>query len=133
MNREGLHFLPIEQAEKFSECGPVTDGVESASEKSAEIRPRHPLRNRDRLPFNEKIEEGHTAISHLPADAAHLPEKRVQRVFNLDCALVAGIINYRLASSGTAPGSPRSIRVDGVASVDFERTLDMLFYFNRWQ
>jgi hypothetical protein len=101
VNREGSHFLPIEQAEKFSERGPVTDGIESASEKSAEIRPRHPLRNRDRLPFNEKVEKGNTAIFHLPADGAYPPEKRVQRVFDLDCALVAGIINYALASVAT--------------------------------
>ena len=95
--------MAIEQAEKCSKRGPVTEGIESASEELTEFRPRHPLRNRDGFPFNQDLEEGNTAIFHLPADGTLPSAKRVKRVFDLDSALVAGIINNALASVASYP------------------------------
>ena len=93
--------MAIEQVEKSSKSGQVTDGIESASEKPAEFGPRHPLRDGDGLSIDEEIDKGHTAIIHPPSDAAFSPEKRVKGVFDLDFALVAGIINHVLASVAT--------------------------------
>ena len=58
--------------------------------------------DRDGPTVDDEIEKGHPAIFHLPADGAPSSEKRVQGVFDLDFALVAGIINYTLASVATA-------------------------------
>ena len=69
--------MAIEQVEKSSKSGQVTDGIESASEKPAEFGPRHPLRDRDGFSLDEEVEKGHTAIFHLPADGAMSPEKGV--------------------------------------------------------
>ena len=101
MNGEDSQILAIEQVQKFPKRGPVTEGIESASEKLTEFWLRHPLSNRDGLPFDEKVEEGDTAIFHLPFDRALPSEKRMKRVFDLDSALVAGIINNALASVAT--------------------------------
>ena len=59
------------------------------------------MRNSDGFPFNEEVEKGHTAIFHLPADGTLPSEMRMKRVFDLDSALVAGIINNALASVAT--------------------------------
>jgi hypothetical protein len=59
------------------------------------------LSNRDGLPFDEKVEEGYPAIFDLPGNGALPSEKRMKRVFDLDSALVAGIINNALASPAT--------------------------------
>jgi hypothetical protein len=67
---------------------------------AALTRVRHPLRNAPARSINLKIQEGNPTISHLPNDGAFSPEKRVKRVFNLDNALVAGIINFTLETVG---------------------------------
>jgi hypothetical protein len=80
---------------------PIDYGIESASEKLAQIRTRHPLRDGDGLSIDDEVEEGCPAILRLPADGPLPSEKRVKSVFDLDSALVAGIINNALASVAT--------------------------------
>ena len=66
------------------------------------------MRNSDGFPFNEEVEKGVTAIFHLPADGTLPSEMRMKRVFDLDSALVAGIINNALANAATHD-SPNSL------------------------
>ena len=93
--------MGIEQIEQPSQSRPITNGLESASAELAEIRPDHPLGDRDGLTVDDEVKKRHPAIFHLPVDGAPSSEKRVQGVFDLDFALVAGIINHVLASVAT--------------------------------
>ena len=80
---------------------PITDGIESAGELLAQIALGHPLSNGDGLTIDAEVEEGQAGISHLPVDGSFSPEKRVKGVFDLDDALVAGIINNARESQAT--------------------------------
>ena len=94
--------MGIEQIEQPSQSRPITNGLESASAELAEIRPDHPLGDRDGLTVDDEVKKRHPAIFHLPVDGAPSSEKRVQGVFDLDFALVAGIINHALANVATS-------------------------------
>ena len=65
------------------------------------IGTRNPLGNGNAIAIDNKVEEGNARIAHLPNDGAFPSEKGVKRVFNLDNALVAGIINSALATVAT--------------------------------
>jgi hypothetical protein len=77
---------------------PIAHGIEPAREELAQIGTRHPLGDRDQLSLDAEFDEGHAAILHLPGDGSFSTEKGVKRVFDLDGALVAGIINNALAT-----------------------------------
>ena len=94
--------MVVEQLEKLLERAPIADGIESTSQELAEFGLRHPLRDGDTFPLDDEVKVQHTAILDLPANRAKSPKKRVQRVFNLEFALVAGIINNALASVATS-------------------------------
>jgi hypothetical protein len=73
------------------------------------------LGDRNGLTVDDEVEKGHPAIFHLPADGAPSSEKRVQGVFDLDFALVAGIINYVLANAATTDISMSGCLAAGVS------------------
>ena len=77
-------------------------GIVSESEVLTLIKTRHPGSDRNAPIINIHFQEPNAAVIHTANYGTFPPKEWVNWVFNLDIALVAGIINIILASVATS-------------------------------